>query len=244
MKIKIEISFSGELVLPQHYNNIIQAVIYKWINDDNYRDFIHNEGYRYEKRNYKLFSFSKLFGKFSINRERGTITFYDKLYLYLSAMDERFLQYLANGIISSEKIILKGKEAFVTSIEVIREEPKEELLVYTLSPITVSSTAMIGENKKTYYYTPMEKEFSEMIRKNLTKKIIAFTGSEPDNLDFEIKKAGDKLKESVLSYKGFVIKGWNGEFLLKGSKEIMSAALNSGLGSKNSQGFGFIMIKK
>ncbi len=35
-------------------------------------------------------------------------------------------------------------------------------------------------------------------------------------------------------YKGYVIKGWDGEFLMRGLKELMDIDYNAGIGSKNS----------
>lgn len=52
-----------KITLPFHYQHIIQSMILSWIHDESYSKFIHDEGYFYEKRNYKLYSFSKLFRK-------------------------------------------------------------------------------------------------------------------------------------------------------------------------------------
>lgn len=243
MKLKITFTFDGALELPQHYNHIVQAIIYKWINDDNYRKFLHDSGYNYQKRTFKLFTFSKLFGSFTLDRSRGKICFHDRCYLYLSSMDEKLLIYLSNGLMDSEAVDFCGKKVFVNSIELIQEKAQSSLEVYTISPITVASTVDIGEKKKTYYYNPSESEFQELIARNLIKKYIAYYDEEPKDTDFKITRINNRLKENIIKYKNFIIKGWSGEFKIEGSKELIDIALKSGLGSKNSQGFGCIMIK-
>ena len=64
MRIYITIKpTKNKITIPFHYQHIIQSIILSWIHDEKYSDFIHNVGYLYEKRNYKLYTFSKLFRK-------------------------------------------------------------------------------------------------------------------------------------------------------------------------------------
>jgi len=42
----------------------------------------------------------------------------------------------------------------------------------------------------------------------------------------------------VIRYKGTIIKGWMGKYRLTGKPELLTVALDAGLGAKNSQGFG------
>ena len=128
--------------------------------------------------------------------------------------------------------------------ECILEEVEEECMIKTLSPITVYSTLVSQDGKKkTYYYSPFESEFSELIKNNLIKKYEAFNCKKLDYYDFKITPIKETLKESVIFYKGFIVKGWNGVFEIKGNKELIEVALNSGMGSKNSQGMGCIILK-
>ncbi len=41
-----------------------------------------------------------------------------------------------------------------------------------------------------------------------------------------------------------MIKGWNGKFRLTGDKKMLELALSAGLGAKNSQGFGLIVLEE
>lgn len=241
MRIRVLMKLEEPLVLPIHYNHIIQAVILGWLNEKNYRRYVHDEGYEYNNRRYKLYTFSRLEGKFSLEGNSRKIVFYDKVKLMISAMDDNFLQYVVNTVIMNNEIQILNNRVNVDEVVCFSNEVKDSGIFRTRSPIVVYSTFERNGSKKTYYYNPMEDEFSELIRKNLINKYTAYYGYEPNNSDFEIKPAKNhKLKENIVMYKGIVIKGWSGYFEIKGSPELMKIAYNAGLGSKNSQGFGFI----
>lgn len=76
MRIELNLEFD-ELNLPIHYNHILQAVILKWINDENYARFIHDKGYEFNNRRYKLYTFSRLEGKFNIDKKNKRIIYKD-----------------------------------------------------------------------------------------------------------------------------------------------------------------------
>ena len=44
------------------YQSILQGVIYSLLSKDELGDFYHNDGYHYDKKTFKCFTFSQLFG--------------------------------------------------------------------------------------------------------------------------------------------------------------------------------------
>lgn len=48
----------------------------------------------------------------------------------------------------------------------------------------------------------------------------------------------------MILYKGTVIKAWEGTFRLLGPQELVELAYDTGLGAKNSQGFGCFELLK
>lgn len=245
MRIDIELGFNEKLVLPIQYNYIMQAVVLKWLGDENYSKFVHDKGYEYNKRKYKLYTFSKVFGKFKIDKASNTITFFNKANFLISSGDDEFLIYLVANILKNDKYEINSQEIRINKTETCYEKVGEKANVYTKSPIVVYSTFEIEGRKKTYYYSPYERDFSDMLRKNLINKYKALHGMEPKDISFIIKQLNNKkLNESVVRYKGIIIKGWSGEFLMEGSPELLQLAYDTGLGSKNSQGFGCIELIK
>jgi len=58
MRFKVGIEFDESLELPFNYNKILQGFIYRNIMDKDLARFIHDRGFSYEKRKYKMFTFS------------------------------------------------------------------------------------------------------------------------------------------------------------------------------------------
>ena len=58
---------SDRIVLPIQYNHIIQAMIYS-ILDDELAHFLHEKGFQTEKRTFKMFTFSRLKGRYILNK--------------------------------------------------------------------------------------------------------------------------------------------------------------------------------
>ncbi|HIH96926.1 MAG TPA: CRISPR-associated endoribonuclease Cas6 [Thermoplasmata archaeon] len=132
------------------------------------------------------------------------------------------------------------------SIEEIKIHQKPEIWdkmkVRMLSPVVVYSTLMTKESKKkTYYYSPYEEEFVDLIDKNLRKKHKAFYKKEARARKLKIGLMG-KPKEKVLKYRDNIIKGGIRNFVLDGNKRLLKLAYDWGIGSKNSQGFGMFEV--
>jgi len=60
-------------------------------------------------------------------------------------------------------------------------------------------------------------------------------------LDISPIKVKENYKKKVI-FKGTLIVGWEGLFRIEGEGEILKVALESGLGAKNSAGFGCIIL--
>jgi len=73
MHICIEMVGQKDIVLPIHYNHVIQGFIYSMI-DRELSGFLHNKGYG-DGRKFKLFCFSNIIGKSRIDGESGSIVF-------------------------------------------------------------------------------------------------------------------------------------------------------------------------
>lgn len=243
MRANLKLKFEGKITMPIQYNNIIQSVILKWIGNESYQKFIHDVGYQHNNRRYKMYTFSRLQGKFKMNRSAKTITYFDEANLIISSADDVFLNYVVNNILIENEFKILNQSVYVDEITCSNRKIKSREKIYTKSPIVVYSTFENEGNKKTYYYSPYEDDFAYMLKKNLINKYNAAYDKDPDCSDFFIKPTRwEKLKENVVVYKGTIIKGWSGEFIIEGSDELLNIAYNAGLGSKNAQGFGCIEI--
>lgn len=239
MRLKAVFTSKKDIILPVDYNYQIQSFIYKNISSD-MAEFLHGKGYMAKGRSFKLFTFSKLFGKCEFDRNNKTFCFKSPVTLHIASPVENFIVSLANHILVSSDIYVGKNNLQVQNISFEKETPEGELTVKTLSPIVVYSTLYDAEKKKyTCYFVPGEPKFVPLVVGNLKKKIMAF-GQDAASSFLEIKPIG-RTTQKIITYKGFVIKGSEGIFTLKGSQDMLGMALNAGLGAKNSQGFGCVV---
>lgn len=188
-----------------------------------------------------MFTFSRLKGRFKLDKEKNMLNYYGPINLYVSSPIERFIKELPNEIIKKGYMALDKYKLKVLEIFFPPEfEPKTNITIKMLSPLTTYSTLLTPDGKKkTYYYSPYEKEFSKLINLNARKKHLLLTGK---NLKTSISIEPLKVKESIILYKNTIIKGWIGLFTLKGDERIIKTVYDTGLGSKNSQGFGMFEV--
>ncbi len=238
MRFTITFFSEGPVELPLSYNETLQGFIYSHLNEV-LGTFLHDRGFTWEKRHFKLFTFSRLIGRVRV--VKGAFQFTPPLRLTISSPYSEILQSLAENLITREEIRLGRNRLHIASINVhFLPSMDGELTIRMLSPVTIYSTLKKGDgSKKTYYYNPYEDEFQTLLRENIIKKYRAFYEREPAGKDLSIEPLKVSRKdEKIILYKNFVIKGWMGVYRLKGHPELLKLAYDAGLGAKNSQGFG------
>lgn len=241
MQIKINFSSEEDIVLPVHYNHIVQAFIYNNI-DEKLALFLHNKGYISNNRSFKLFTFSNILNRG--NFKDKFLRFGEKIELIVSSPIEDFCKSIANSMLLKDDLILGKNKIKVEQIQMIDKQIKnDEIEVKTISPITIYSTLFKVDGKKfTYYYQTREKEFQKLIGENLIKKYNAFYKEYPQVYkNIEIIPLST-IKQNIVYYKNFIIKGETGRFRIRGDKKLLQIGIDSGFGSKNSQGFGCVKL--
>jgi len=241
--ICLSLQTSGGLEIPLQYNYIIQGIIYNSIEPE-LAAFLHEKGYESGTRKFKLFTFSRLLGKFQLDRKKSTIRFTDNLQLIISSPVDEFCQSIANGMLTRDRIRFGDNDAEVQKMMVQQfNVDKQEVVVRTLSPIVVYSTLLRPDGRKyTCYFQPGEPDYDHLVENNLRKKHNAFYGGQAPTGEVKVKKLG-QMKLHVVNYKNTVIKGYSGKLALTGPKELLQMAVDAGIGSKNSQGFGCVEVR-
>lgn len=232
----------GICSLPVHYNQVIQGFIYRHLAPE-MATSLHDEGYTEGGRRLKMFVFSRLMGS-SMVRD-GQIVFAGEFSLVVASPEVGFLESLALYVMDAGALQLGENRVRLVSVEVGAEEPYQcPVLLQALSPITVYSTLSRADGKrKTYYYSPFEPEFSEQIVCNLQRKWRVLSGSEVSADGAYVKPWRVNVRnQHIALYKGTVIKGWSGIYEAYLPEPLFRMALDAGLGSKNSQGFGCVGV--
>lgn len=100
-----------------------------------------------------------------------------------------------------------------------------------------------GEKRKTLYLNPLNHEIKGILSKNATNKIAAAYGLKTeDSFDFICNElhTSDKV---VTTFKNKIyITAWYGEFILNGHPQLLTLLYNTGIGDRNSQGFGMFDV--
>ena len=232
----------GKILLPRQYNEVLQGFLYRNLESELALK-LHDDGFtdpKSIKRRLKLFTFSRVLGKW---KEEGEMMAFDgPVCWFVASPWEELLSSLAMSFLCAAELELYNQKVRVAGLKVIPiPEYKRPVRVVTLSPITVYRTLLTPEGRrKTYYYSPFEKEFSDLVVGNLVRKVRAFQGQ-------EVPKEGEvrpvrvrKQNEHVILYKGTVVKAWSGVYELDLPEPLFRMAFAAGLGAKNSQGFGCI----
>lgn len=237
----------GTVVLPIHYNHLLQAVIYARL-DEHIAARLHNSGAKdpHTSRRLKLFAFSRLLpvGRFTIQPRTEEITFASPVQWIVTAPLKEFIVSLYNHLLPGSVVVIDGAELQVKSVWVDRPPAyKHSVRVVTLSPVTVYRTSHEEGSRYTAYLSPENPDFSQMLVENLRKKYRALSGKDIlVGKDAWISPHVDSMREHVVRFKDTIVKGWTGVFTLSLPEELYHIAFSCGLGAKNSQGFGCIDV--
>ncbi len=244
MRISFTFHSEDNIVLSVSYQNIIQGFIYRYLNSE-FATYLHSKGYQAKdsKRQFRLFTFSFIEAKRKIQYLKNikSLLFPTEISFILSTVIEEIGISLIENQMKKDKIIL-GKNVVTLGGIKVHNPPKfnnPENIVMK-SPLTISSTMEKFDGKPfRYFYTPDDKDFSDMVRNNLIRKYKAYDGTELDD-EFTISPVDVRIQK--VTYKGITIPGYMGIFRISGSKRLMQFAYDTGLGSRNSQGFGLFDI--
>ena len=215
MRYKIVFESSRGVNLPIHYNHIIRGVVYSILGKEA-----------------QDFTFSNLFGRKKVLKNKKRIIFKGRCHFYLSGFSLPDLSEF-----KGKSFRLGANEVKLVEVEPQSFDLKEgKLKLKTLSPITVFQ---LLESGKTRYFTPEELPFYEKVVEDLKGKVERLYGFSPE-VSFSAHP-DSVFKKAVVQYRNrFVIEAWKGIFTLEGDKEALETALNLGLGFRNDQGFGMV----
>jgi len=241
MRLTLSLSPENEvLALPIHYNRLVQGLIYSLLEEE-VAGFIHDTGFTRGRRSFRLFTFSRLMGRYAIDRAGGNIAFTGDVRLVISSPYAEFVDSLGQVILNSQRLRLGRDYVRLQSVKADEHTVEtDEIVVRTLSPITAYSTVERPDGSSfTYYFEPREGEFGRLLGHNLVRKMEAFTGQtfEADD-SFRLVALTRPCKLCIVRYAGGVIKGYTGHFHLAGDRRLLQMGLDAGFGAKNSQGFG------
>ena len=245
MRIYVEFEGKDPIVVNINYNRAVNHFIYSILDSEEYRDFLTNQAYKADGRIFKFFTFSRLQGDFKVFEKKGqkVMLFSNTVRLIISSPVEAFIISFIKGILKKNTIDFCGNEVFLKRVDLWQQKGfKNRCIIKMLTPVVVyrkdSKTVL---NRR--FLSPFEEDFEMVIKENIKSKLKALDIT-TEKFDFSIKPLNvieEKDKKIIKISNDFVI-GWMGKYLIEGTKETIEIAYYSGLGAKNSLGFGMFDI--
>lgn len=185
-----------------------------------------------------MFQFSQLKGEYRIENKR--ITFFSEVSFEVRSPEPLLIRLLGdciweNGVTFGDHVYTEVQlELYDYTVE------EKELLIRMKSPLTVYATD--EESEKTFYFSPDDPVFYDMVNDNFFRKYQAYYGITPVS-GIHLETHGNKFpKKLVTRYKGILITAWYGTYQLTGERKYLDFLYQTGLGAKNAQGFGMFEI--
>ena len=219
------------LALPLAHADILQGIFYSLLSPaSDLASEIHDKPLENGKQ-FKFFCFSDFNGKCFI--QNGKIFYKDSFVWEIRAVDERALDVIQAN---AETIDVKGVCCHLIDME--REERKcciDSVDITMLTPLCVYTTRANGNRR---FYLPENEEFYRSVEKNLICKYEIFYGRKPTGAVCLEQIAVTPEDKCVTKYKGWYVTGYRGKYRLSAPPDVIDFAYHTGLGVKNSAGFG------
>lgn len=238
MRVKIHLDCSGKKKIDYNYQYYIASALYDKFHQAN-MDLATKVHYR---KGFKFFNFSNLMFE-NYTCHNNEIEFNGKVWFILASPNKEIMEAMIEGVLKNAILDIKNTKFVISSIEVLRKPEITNNTVYmkTLSPIITTTITDKNGEKHTWDLAPSDLRFHSNIRQNIIKKYTVFYSQKPKNQMFDIIKILH-TKPKRIRIKNTYHTCYHMHFILKASKELIYFALDTGLGEKNSMGFGCVDI--
>jgi len=242
MRLRIEFEpVSSSAFLDGRFPRHFQAAIYAAL-DPELAQLLHNRGFPIDKRAMKMIVFSDVAFRHSPTPMDGGLRFQGPATIVVASPMPEIIGSYATSLLKNGQFRVGSNLFNVIAVKVDDSKVKgESVMVRTLSPIVAYSTLLRPDGRKyTCYFQPGESDFARLVAENLARKYRVVFGREPESpLQLDVHRCGRMV---IRNFKGTVVKGWHCVLNLRGPSDLLTLALDSGLGSKNSQGWGCVEL--
>ena len=254
MRFKITLNRTGrQRMLPMDYQYYLSAWIYKVIGkaDPEFSNFLHTEGYSQGYKQFKLFNYSPLnFGRPTLWKEKALFEIHtDQLFLSVSFHLAEAAEKFIIGLFNNQQVYIgdqfNGLDLVVSQIERLPEPELKSTMNYrAVSPVVISLKD--ETDKYAQYLSPADENYTDLLKQNLWNKYSSIPNVTimPEDLSFQFKQNGES-KSKLVTIKPYTpeqskVRGFVFDFTLTCPVEIHQLILATGVGEKNSMGFGWV----
>ena len=228
---------SARIELPINYRPLIHGMLYTLLSPcEPYAEKLHEQGGG-SGRVFKGFTFSPLQGVYRV--ENHTIAFSGEILLEIRSVDPVMTALLYHEALSAGSVKIGAQVLEVRRCRLEDRHIREEKIrIRMVSPAVVYSTDDSGFS---HFFSPNDPEFADMIRANAMRKCAHFRLPAPDG--FRLALLPDsRPRKQLSSFKQTVLEGWFANFEMESSAACLDLLYQTGLGAKNSEGFGMFEV--
>lgn len=237
MRFKIIIDLKGK-VIPIKYHSLLQGMIYNSMISGYSAEELHNVGYKFGKRKFKLFTYSEIYGETIHLKETNELQFNSEGCFYFSSHNNEFSLSFMKFLTQNNSIVLGKQIIKITSFTILDDNvgTNNEEMFFTISPITAYVT---NKDKQTTYFVPGSEEFNNSIIQNLAQKyFLIYNENMPE---IEITET-TKIKKKIIYFRKTFCVAYHCNIKFKNlTTKVKYIILTCGLGSKNSSGLGMVL---
>lgn len=250
MRIRFNLTPLGTVWLPWSHQYELASAVYATIAhaSPGFSKFLHDQGFIAEGKQFRLFTFSPLRGRI-LERNSFGLLLQSPLELQCSSPVPEFVRAVAEGALQVGVLRVGEVELPVGQVETLPDpEFSSQMQFSPLSPITVSTGRVDADGKmRATYLSPDDPGFCEHLSANLARKYEALNKKPSENLDVKFKLASEEMPENrrlskLIDIKGIKVRGWLVPVEAEGNPELLRLAYETGLGEKNSAGFGMVEV--
>ncbi len=261
MRLKLTLTHKPNQALPINYQYLIAAWVYRTLGAANseYATHLHEQGYDFAGKTYKLFTYSALRPRwFDIDkRAKAFILAKSPTELTLSFYMDDALQHFVIGLFKDQQFTLESGQYFKVAFEVVGIETlstpifQKTIRFRAVTPICLSR----NEEGKEYaqYLSPELPEYGDLLLQNLLRKYRAVKGDDSQRKDmpnFENLaylnpsfRLLNQPKSKLLAIKGVKMRGYLFDFEITAPVELIRVGYFGGFGVGNSAlGMGMVRV--
>ncbi len=224
------------LRLPFAHFKILQGLAYNMMSYDSALSAeVHDRRFA-DKKAFKFFCFTDLIGRYYLGKDE---LIYKKSFEWeLRSADDRIIEAVEQKIRRDPVLTIYNEPCEVLSYKTGEKHFYTNAVDFKMNtPIAVYHTEPSGFVR---YYNPFEKDFFERVSKNIKNKFEMFFDkplSDSVAVECIAPSDGDKC---VTHYEESIITAWYGKYRVTAPPEVLDFIWHTGLGSKNSIGFGTV----
>jgi len=247
-------------LIPFNYQYLLTGWLYRVLQgaDAQYTTFLHQRGYRTERKTFRLFTFSDLrMSRYEVRPGKGhtsggLLLLAPEVDLTLSFYVDRAAEAFVTGLFREQTLVLANRQQRAELVvERVEMQPvslaQDQVKLRTLSPVVVAEKDETGMDQ---YLHPADEGFGPLLLGNLIDKYRSIAPDSapphPDAFSYRLLTQPDWVRSRLVTIKEGAreetkVRGWYGfDFALNGPAEVLEVGMLAGFGRYNSAGFGCV----